>query len=89
MKQHMVSLAYFIALIKTNKYNKFDGIMETNLSRDKVEIVICFTIPYESPVGAECDWHQPTSTTRISQSNCHINSYSGICVLINKHCFYR
>ena len=24
-------------------YNKFDGIMQTNLSRDKVEIVICFT----------------------------------------------
>ena len=82
---------FFIASIKTNNY-KFDGFLQTNLSRDKVEIFICFTIPdesVESSVGAECDWHQPTSITRISQSNCHINSYSGICTLINKHCLYR
>jgi len=53
--------------------------MQTNLSRDKVEIVIRFTIPDESPMGMECDWHKPTSITRISQSNYHINSYSGMC----------
>ena len=70
--------AYLIAFIKTNNYNKFDGIMQTK-----------FSISDESPAGAECDWHQPTSITRISQSNCHINSNSGICVLINKRCFYR
>ena len=31
-------LAYFITSIKTNNYNKFDGVMQTNLSRDKVRI---------------------------------------------------
>ena len=83
-KQRTVPLAYFIASIKTNNYNKFDGITQTNLSRDKVEIVICFTTPFQTnrPRHAECDWHQPTSITRMSQSNCHINSYSDICVLI-------
>ena len=29
-------------------YNKFDGIMQTNLSRDKVEIAICFTTPFQT-----------------------------------------
>ena len=33
------AVAYFIASIKTNNYNKFDGIMQTNLTRDKVDIV--------------------------------------------------
>jgi len=61
-------------------YTFFYGIVETNLSRDKVEIVIHFTIPDESPAGAECNWHQSTSITRIRRSNCHINSYSGIYV---------
>ena len=68
-KQHLVLLADITASIKTNNYNKFDGIMQTNLSRDKVEVVIRFTIPDKSPAGAECDWHQPTSITKISQSN--------------------
>ena len=77
MKQHTVPLAYLIASIKTNNYNKFDGIMQTK-----------FSIPDESPAGAECDWHQTTLITRITQSNGHINSYSCICVLTNKLCFY-
>ena len=42
---------------QTINYNKFDRIMQTNLSRYKDE----------SPAGVECDWHQPTSITRISQ----------------------
>ena len=46
-KQHTVPVAYFFASIKTNNYNKFDGIMQTNLSRDKVEIVIRFT-PFQT-----------------------------------------
>ena len=72
-----------------DNYNKFDGTVQMNLSRDKVEIVNRFTIPDESPVGAECNWHQSTSITRISRSNCHINSYSGICVSVYKLCCYR
>ena len=58
------------ASINTHNYNKLDGIMQTNLSRDKVGIVIRFKAPFQTN-----RWHQPTSITRISQSNCHINSY--------------
>ena len=65
-------LAYLTASIKTNNYNKFDGIMQINLTRDKVEID-------KLSAGAEYDWNQSTTITRISQSNCHNNSYSGMC----------
>ena len=47
----------FCCINLEDNYNKFDGIVETNLSRDKVEIVIRFTIPDEAPAGAQCDWH--------------------------------
>ena len=46
-RNNIVLLAYFIASSKTNNYNKFDRIMQTNLSRDKVEIVIRFTTPFQ------------------------------------------
>ena len=65
----------FCCINLEDNYNTFNGIVQTIFSRDKVEIVIRFTIPDESPAGAECNWRQSTSITRISLSNCHINSY--------------
>ena len=41
-KQHTVPLAYFIASVRTNNYNKFDGIMQTNSTINNVEMVIRF-----------------------------------------------
>ena len=75
--QHMVPLAYFIASIKTqlwhirwNYANEFDYRQSWDCH------LFHNSIPDESPVGADCDWQQPTLIIRISQSNCHINSYS-------------
>ena len=47
----------FCCINLEDNYNKFDGNVQMNLSRNKVEIVIRFTIPDESPAGAECNWH--------------------------------
>ena len=36
-------------------------------------------LPDESPAPGDFGWPQPTSITRRSQTNYHINSHTGIC----------
>ena len=46
-QRNNIRLHILVHQSKSNNYNKFDGIMQTNLSRDKVEIVTRFPTPFQ------------------------------------------
>ena len=65
--------AYVLHCICQDKHNKFDCHLCHNIQMNHPR----------SPTGIK------TSIKRRSKSNYHINSYSSICVSLNKHCFFR